>query len=97
MDTREPRGREASPTAGVIDGRSVKTTESGGMSGYDADKKIKGRKRRIVIDTLGLMLLAHGADIGDRDGAADAPKAVRYRFPWLRHVFADGGRAGDTL
>jgi transposase len=99
MAAREAIGREASPCAGVIDSQSVKTTESGGPRGYDAGKKIKGRKRHIVTDTQGFLVgaIIHAADVQDRDGAPDVLASIRHRFPWLRHVFADGGYAGDKL
>lgn len=99
MALREKIGREASPTAGVIDSQSVKTTESGGPRGFDAGKKIKGRKRHIITDTEGHLvgLQVHAADIQDRDGAVSVLSSIRSLYPWLRHIFADGGYAGDKL
>src|SRR5712675_2154651 len=99
MADRERVGREASPTGAVIDSQSVKTTESGGPRGYDAGKKIKGRKRHIVTDTQGNLvgLVVHEAGIQDRDGAPCVLASIRSRYPWLRHILADGGYAGEKL
>lgn len=91
MLDRERAGREASPTAGIIDSQSVKAPGAK-ERGYDAGKKIVGRKRHIAVDTDGRLLMANltTADISDSAGAQMILDAIRQRWPWLKHLFADG-------
>ncbi len=96
---REWEARDHQPTAGVIDSQSVKTTENSGISGYDAGKKIKGRKRHIMTDTCGHLLAScvHAANIQHRDGAVGVFQKLKRDAPKLRHVFADCGYRGPKL
>ena len=87
------------PTGGVIDSQSVKASENTSLSGYDAGKRIKGRKRHIITDTCGNLIgcEVHSAGIQDRDGAPKVFAKLRREAPKLRHMFADGGYAGPKL
>ncbi|MEM8662684.1 MAG: IS5 family transposase [Pseudomonadota bacterium] len=99
-DSRELDGREPQPSAAIIDSQSVKTGPSArGNVGFDAGKKVKGRKRHILVDTLGLLLRCdvHGADLQDRDGAVRLFDRLTARFPFLEVFFGDAAYAGDKM
>ncbi len=99
---RRREGRQTSPSAAIIDSQAVKTTEVGGPRGYDAGKEINGRKRHVVVDTLGLLLavVVHPANVQDYDGAVLVLALLgqlKARFQRLKVIFADSAYGRNSL
>ena len=96
---RKAQGKRRQPAAAILDSQSVKSAGHGGEVGYDAGKRIKGRKRHLLVDTLGLVLgvVVTPANTPERDGAKAVLLRVLAWFTWLRLLWADGGYTGAEL
>jgi putative transposase len=93
---RERVGKAPEPTAAIIDAQSTRSTAQGGNTGFDAGKKVKGRKRHLVVDTLGclLALTITAASVQDRDAAASVVAHTCTKVPGLKKIYADGAYGG---
>ena len=98
---RDQAGRDPMASAGIVDAQSVKGADSVGRDsrGYDAGKRVNGRKRHVVTDTLGLLgvVMVTAANVGDRDGGKLVLERLRFAMPSVATVFADGGYAGRLV
>lgn len=98
---REAAGRDPEPTAAVIDSQSVKAdvVVGAGSRGFGGGKKINGRRRHLICDTTGLLLMINvtAGDVTDRQAAADMLPALRKRFPTITKLWADGGYTGTLI
>jgi putative transposase len=96
---REEADKRCRPTAAILDSQSVKSDPHGGGVGYDSAKKIKGRKRHILVDTLGLLLgiVVTPANTAERDGAQALLLRTLGVFTWLRLLWVDGGYVGPAF
>ena len=97
---RQKRGKKRSPSLGIIDSRSVSTTQHVNQErGIDGHKKVKGRKVELVTDTLGLPMgiTVHAANFNDKKGAVGALENLRFKYPRLKKIIADGGYASEEL
>jgi len=92
-------GKRTAPTAAILDSQTVRSSDHAGERGYDGAKKIKGRKRHILVDTLGLLLsvCVTPADVPERDGARTLLGPALRWFAWLRRVWADQGYTGEEF
>jgi putative transposase len=96
---RKKAGHQEEPTASMLDSQSVKTTEEAETKGYDAGKKVKGRKRHLLVDTLGLVLLVwmSTADVQDRDAAQAVLPLAAHDYPTLVKTWVDGAYQGQQV
>ena len=98
-EVRAQEGKRSQPTAAILDSQSVKSDAHGGEVGYDAAKRIKGRKRHLLVDTLGLVVgaLVSPASVPEREGAQDLLKISLGSLKWLRRLWVDGGYSGQDF